>query len=54
MAHRGCVQWLTGNYRVNRGCAQGINGVAQRMTEKTQRVTGKDRGVSYEQGFSSQ
>lgn len=45
MAHKGYVQWLTGDYRIYRVCVQG-------MTGKTQGVTGEDEGFSYGQGFS--
>lgn len=57
VAHRGCVQGLTEDYRVYRSCVQGLTGGAQRMTGKTQEVTGRYRGFSYGQdllGFQSQ
>lgn len=49
MALNGCVQWLTGDYRVYKGCIQGLTGGAQGMTGKTQ---GKTGGFSYGQEFS--
>lgn len=52
MAHKGYVQWLTGDYRIYRVCVQGLTGGAQGMTGKTQGVTGEDEGFSYGQGFS--
>lgn len=65
VAHRGCVQWHTGDGRVYWGCVQGRTGDdrvyrgsvqwhtgdVQGVTVKTQGVTGEDRGFSYGQGF---
>lgn len=34
VAHRGCVQGLTEDYRVYRSCVQGLTGDAQGMTGK--------------------
>lgn len=42
-ADRGCVQWMTGDFKVYRECEQGLTGVAQGMTNKIQGMTGEDR-----------
>lgn len=50
-AYSGTIGMCTGDKRAYRSCVQRLTGVAQGITVKTQRVTGKDRGFSYGHGF---
>lgn len=51
VAHKGCVQGMTGHCRVYIECVQGLPKGQQGMSGKTQGVTETDRGFTYGHGF---